>query len=127
MKKILLLEDQAGMGELISDFMGRRGYKVDVTSTLEEAEKAFGPEYEFVLLDIMLEKGTSFPLLEKIKREHPSMPVYMFSGYDDQDFMDEAERLGADGFIPKTMGLDYLIDFFLSKTGPPQEEEEKEL
>ncbi len=126
MKKVLLLEDQQNMAMLVSDFLGQRGYEVDITYTLDEAVKKFNTEYDFILLDIMLENGTSFPLLEKIKTEHPAMPVYMFSGYDDEDFIDEANRLGADGFIPKTMGLDYLIDFFLSKTKNPDDKEEKD-
>lgn len=125
MKKMLIIEDERNLADLIAEFFAEKGWKVEVAYDLETGMKKYTSDFDFVLLDIMLKVGTSFPLLEKIKQENPSKPVYMFSGYDDDEFIEEAERLGADGFIPKTMGLDYLMDFFISKAGESSKDKDQ--
>ena len=67
------------------------------------------------LLDIALGEERSFPLLKKIKKEHPEIPVLMFSGYDSDEYIREAKKLGADGFIPKPFRIEFLSDFLLPK------------
>ena len=115
MKKILLVEDEEAVAEFIFVYFSKKGITVDIAYDLDQGNEMFGPEYCLVILDVMMHGSTSFPLLARIKEENPKMPVFMFSSYDDEEFMDEAKRLGADGFVPKSMGLEYLEDFYLSK------------
>ena len=68
-----------------------------------------------VLLDIALGDEVSFPLLERIKKECPDLPVLMFSGYDSDENIRKAKALGADGFIPKPFRIEFLDDFLLPK------------
>jgi len=115
MNKILLVEDEKDTADLIVNFLGKRGYEVDVAYDLDQGMEKFRGDYKIVLLDIMLEGQKSFPLLKKIKEENPQVGVIMVSAYDNDENIREAKALGADGFIAKPFVSDYLEQFLLYK------------
>ena len=63
---------------------------------------------DIILLDIRLGDEDGLDALRKIKRNHPSMPVLIFSIADDLNDMAHAHKLGADGYIVKTIRKDEL-------------------
>jgi len=115
MRRILLVEDEKMVADLIARFLGKRGLKVDIAYNLSQGMEKFNPEYDMVLLDISLGEEESFPLLERIKKECPDLPVLMFSGYDSDENIRKAKKLGADGFIPKPFRIEFLDDFLIPK------------
>jgi DNA-binding NarL/FixJ family response regulator len=58
---------------------------------------------DVVLLDIRLGGDDGLEALRKIKRNHPALPVLIFSIADDLNDMAHAHKLGADGYIVKTI------------------------
>jgi len=116
MEKILLIEDEVEVADIIAKFLGRKGFTVDVAYDLPGGQEKFMPNYyTLVLLDIMLKGQKSFSLLDKIKQESPQTLVIMVSGYDDSENISEAKKRGADGFVPKPFKIEYLEGFLLSK------------
>lgn len=116
MKNIFLVEDEHMIAELILEFFEEKGFKVDVAYTLQEGLDKYDPEvHDVVLLDISLKADLSFPILKKIKETNPKTKVFMFSGYDSDEYIMEAKKLGADGFIPKPFRIEFLCDFLLPK------------
>jgi DNA-binding NarL/FixJ family response regulator len=64
---------------------------------------------DLVLLDIQLPVLDGMEGLRMFRREFPSLRVVMFSGFDDRDRVFEALKLGAMGFIPKSLPrLDFV-------------------
>jgi DNA-binding response OmpR family regulator len=115
MKKILIVEDEKMVADVISRFFKKKGMEADIAYTLASGMEKFNPDYDMVLLDIALGDEVSFPLLERIKKECPDLPVLMFSGYDSDENIRKAKTLGADGFIPKPFRIEFLDDFLLPK------------
>jgi OmpR-family two-component system manganese-sensing response regulator len=115
MKKIFLVEDEKMVADVIARFFEKKGFEVDVAYDLKSGMEMFNSSYDLVLLDINLREETSFPLLEKIKKENPQLPVLMFSGYDSEENIMKAKSLGADGFIPKPFRIEFLKDFLFPK------------
>ena len=115
MNKILIVEDEKMVADVILRFFKKRGFQVDIAYDLATGMEKFCPDYDMVMLDIALGREKSFPLLKKIKEECPDIPVLMFSGYDSDENIREAKRLGADGFIPKPFRIEFLDDFLLPK------------
>ena len=116
MEKILLIEDEVEVADIIAKFLQRKGFTVSVAYDLEGGLEKFVPKYyTIVLLDIMLKGQKSFFLLDKIKQESPQTLVIMVSGYDDSENIAEAKKRGADGFVPKPFKIEYLEGFLLSK------------
>ncbi|MGD2279567.1 MAG: response regulator, partial [Candidatus Omnitrophota bacterium] len=125
MEKVLIVEDEKMVADVISNFFKRKGLKVDIAYDLSTGMEKFNPEYDMVLLDIALGEERSFPLLERIKKECPDMPVLMFSGYDSDENIREAKRLGANGFIPKPFRIEFLDDFLIPKIESIRKQKEK--
>ena len=126
MHKILLVEDEKMVADVIKNFLEHRGYDAVVANTLQGGMDAFSNEFDVVLLDIQLGPETSFPLLKKIKEERPNTLVLMFSGYDSEEYIREAKNLGADGFIPKPFRVEFLDDFLLPKLDYIQRKKERQ-
>jgi DNA-binding response OmpR family regulator len=116
MEKILLVEDEVEIADIVAKFLKRKGFFVDVVHDLAGGMQKFIPGYyTIVLLDIMLKGEKSFSLLEKIKQESPQTAVIMVSGHDNNENIALAKKKGADGFIPKPFKIDYLEGFLLAK------------
>jgi len=63
-----------------------------------------------VLLDIQLPDKDGLAGLEELRREYPNLCVVMFSGLDDRELVFEALRLGAMGFIAKTISRQAFVE-----------------
>jgi two-component system, NarL family, nitrate/nitrite response regulator NarL len=63
-----------------------------------------------VLLDIQLPDKDGLAGLVALRKEYPSLCVVMFSGLDDRELVFEALRLGASGFITKTVSRQAFVD-----------------
>ncbi|MDP2922835.1 MAG: response regulator [Candidatus Omnitrophota bacterium] len=115
MEKLLVVEDEKETADIISKFLKRKGFDVDVAYDLKSGMNRFLPYYKVVLLDILLNGEKSFPLLKKIKEESPETIVIVVSAYDLDQNIAEAKKLGADAFIAKPIMNEYLENFLLSK------------
>ena len=115
MKKIFLVEDEKMVADVIARFFEKKGFEVSIAYDLTTGFEMYKPGFDLVLLDINLRDETSFPLLKKIKEEEPDIPVLIFSGYDSEENIQEAKKLGADGFIPKPFRIEFLKDFLFPK------------
>jgi len=115
MDKILLVEDEKETADSIARFLTRKGFVIDVAYDLSSALSKNISDYQIVLLDILLKGEKSFPMLTKIKKEWPAIPVIIVSAYDNDENITEAKKLGADGFIAKPVMTEYLENFLLSK------------
>ena len=66
--KLLIIEDDVSLSEIMSRALRGEGYVVETAATLFEAEdKIAGYSYDCILLDIMLPDGNGLKLLEHIK------------------------------------------------------------
>jgi DNA-binding response OmpR family regulator len=122
MERILLIEDEEQVANLIAIFLRRKGLLVDVVYNLAEGMKKFSSEHRIVLLDILLGAEKSFPLLKKIKQESPQTTVIVISAHDNDENVMEAKRLGADGFIVKPILNENLEKILFSKINPLRRE-----
>jgi len=109
---ILVVDDEADITRLIADILEDEGYKCrragDSDSALREIE-ARRPS--LVILDIWLQgsKLDGLEVLERIMRDHPSVPVIMISGHGTIETAVRAIKLGAYDFIEKPFQADHLI------------------
>ena len=115
MKKVFVVDDEKMITDIVERFLQKSGYDVTVANSLEEGLSNYTTEYDIAILDIMLGNEDSFPLLEKVKQAKPETIVFMFSGYDTEEYISKAKKLGADGFIPKPFKIEFLSDMLLKK------------
>jgi FixJ family two-component response regulator len=78
-----------------------------------------------VLLDVRIPGMSGMTLLERLRAEHPSVPVVMITGHGDIDMAVRAMKLGAADFVTKPFAAQALIDrvqqTLLNATGGPRQ------
>ena len=102
--KILIVEDDAFMVDLLSKELISIGYQVEVAKTgLEGVDKFFNFKPKLVLLDILLPDQNGFDVLRQIRRnpEGREAKVLILSNLDSQPDLEEAKRLGAVDYLVK--------------------------
>jgi CheY-like chemotaxis protein len=105
MKKILLVEDEEIMINLLQKKLKQEGYEVSVAKDGEEGlklMKEFSPD--LVLLDIIMPKMGGFEVMEEMNKDSKlqKIPVVVISNSGQPVELDRAQRLGARDWLIKT-------------------------
>jgi len=107
--KILLVEDEPSLREIIQRFLERERYVVESAATFREAfEKIALYDYECILLDIMLPDGDGLVLLQELKKTNKQENVIIISAKDSVDDKVAGLELGADDYLAKPFHLSEL-------------------
>ena len=109
MIKLLAVDDEKGITDLLCKFFGGIGFYITSANTGEEALKAIQSDKpDIVFLDITLGAVSGIDILEKIKRIDKSIRVIMLTVNGKKEIMDKAKELGADEYIRKPFSMDDL-------------------
>lgn len=116
MRKILVIDDEPEVCELLADFLKMQGYEslkaVRAVDGLALAEKE---KPDLVLLDIMMPEIDGLECLQRILKTSPGSIVIMVSGLKDEKIAKEAIRRGAYDYLAKPFDLSYLKDNLLAR------------
>jgi DNA-binding NtrC family response regulator len=110
--RILVVDDEVGIRELLSEILTDEGYEVSLAQDAAEA-RAFRRDTrpDLVLLDIWMPDIDGVSLLKEwASGGLLTMPVVMMSGHASLDIAMEATRLGAVDFLEKPIALAKLLD-----------------
>jgi DNA-binding NtrC family response regulator len=110
-KNILVVDDEIGIRELLSEILYDEGYQVYLAENAEQA-RAYRIEHEpnLVLLDIWMPDTDGITLLrEWVEQDLLTMPVVMMSGHGTIETAVEATRIGAVDFLEKPIALQKLL------------------
>jgi DNA-binding response OmpR family regulator len=108
-KRILIVEDDAGLARVLSDNLAFEGFQVEIVGDGNRAlqvARSFAPD--LVLLDIML-PGKSGLDLCRVWREGARIPVIMMTARTDRKDKLTGLKLGADDYVTKPFDLEELI------------------
>lgn len=104
--KILIVEDEPSLRELIQRSLEKERYVVEVAADFNSALcKIEDYDYDCVLLDIMLPDGNGLSLLERLKAMHKRENVIIISAKDSLEDKVLGLELGADDYLPKPFHL----------------------
>ena len=100
--KILVVDDNESVSQLLSEALGDQGYKVTRMIRGEEALMELRRQsYPLVLLDLVLPGMHGSRILHEIKRKFPKTDVIMMTSHASVDTAVEALRLGAQDYLTK--------------------------
>lgn len=104
---ILIIDDDPGTCETLSDILKDEGYKVlTVEKGLQGVEQIKTRFFNVVLLDINLPDVSGLEVLKAIKKINPEVCVIMITGYTRLENVIEALNEGADAYINKPLNID---------------------
>ncbi len=105
MQKILIVEDDFDIQELLQEFLKEAGYDVDTAGNGIDAISLFTDStYDLILLDIMLPKINGYQVLELI-RNKSSVPVIMLTALGSEEAQVKGLDLQADDYITKPFSM----------------------
>jgi two-component system, OmpR family, phosphate regulon response regulator PhoB len=120
--KILLVEDEPVIRELVQSMLADDGVEVQAASNGPEGLRlARTSRYDLILLDVMLPELDGITICRLLKSEPATrgMPLYMLTAMAKKADIENALRAGADGYIQKPFKGKELIELVqhLQRTG----------
>ena len=112
-KKILIVDDELIMRELLVDYFDMFDYETDMANDGKEAlDKILlgngGESYNLIISDINMPKMGGTVLLKKIKEKFKDLPVIIMTGYGTETIEDQIAL--ADGFLNKPFELEKITE-----------------
>jgi DNA-binding response OmpR family regulator len=104
-KKILIVEDEKILAKMYQDKFTRAGFKVFLAREAKDGVKLAKKEKpDLIVLDILLPKENGIFFLEELRKDPEilSIPVLVFSNFDDPETRRQTEKLGAKAYLIKT-------------------------
>lgn len=118
--KILLVEDDPGLGFVVKDTLTLKGYEVTLCKDGAEGEQAFlANSFNLCVLDVMLPKKDGFALARTIRGNNSDVPIIFLTAKAMTDDKLEGFRTGADDYMTKPFSLEelyYRIEVFLKRS-----------
>lgn len=107
--KVLVVDDERLNIEILQRTLGSRGHLVTGADSAEAAEAALAAApCDLVLLDHVLPGATGMQSIGKL-RALTRAPIYVMSGYSDDDTREDSLLLGATGFLPKPLDTEAIL------------------
>ncbi len=109
---ILVVDDEEGIRLVIKGILNDEGYSVREAKNSDETFKAIDlRKPSLIILDIWLDNSAmdGMKILERVRHQHPDLPVIMISGHGNIETAVSAIKLGAYDYLEKPFKSDRLI------------------
>ena len=108
-KKVLIIEDEKSISDIIKFNLKKEGFEVETAYDGQDGlEKALSGKPDLILLDVMLPLMDGFQVCKKV-RESSSVPILMLTAKEEEVDKVLGLELGADDYITKPFGMRELI------------------
>jgi len=112
MKRILIVDDDVAIIEVVECALQERGYEVLIARDGNEAlKRAERDAPDLIILDLVMPKRSGLTVLERLKRDRPGAPpIIMLTGRDEERHREFAKSLGVSAYLNKPFDIDVLMD-----------------
>lgn len=109
-KKLMIVDDEAGIREILQFNLENAGYKVDCASSAEEALEMLSPDHCLILLDVMMGGMSGLRMAEVLRNEHHNeIPIIFLTARTDPEDLLAGFSAGGDDYIPKPFSIQEVI------------------
>jgi DNA-binding NtrC family response regulator len=108
-QRLLIVEDDAGLRELLTEELGDRGYAVEnVGSCAEAFEILQATDFDLVVSDLRLPDGSGQDVLRAVRDKSAAPAIILITAFGSVPQAVEALKAGADDFLTKPLDLEHL-------------------
>lgn len=101
-ERILLVDDDPGLSEVIALLLEREGYGVELAGTVKQGLNLVeARKPDLVLTDLKLPDGTGLDVIAGVRARRPRLPLVMITSYSSMESAIEALRAGANDYVIK--------------------------
>ncbi len=110
MPKVLIVDDDTNLSQLVKDWLSSERYDVETVSTGEDAlDRLACYEYDVVVLDRNLPDMTGFDICRRFRDQGGQTPVLMLTGDKSMQSKEEGFGAGADDYLSKPFNMRELV------------------
>ena len=111
MSKILIIEDEIGISNFLTQGLEEEGYEIVVANNgLMGLELALNPGVNLILLDWMLPKMSGIEVCKKIREKNKQVPILFLTARDTIQETIEGLKAGANDYIKKPFSFEELLE-----------------
>jgi two-component system, OmpR family, alkaline phosphatase synthesis response regulator PhoP len=110
MEKILLVEDEKNISDIIQLNLEMEGYEVLVCANGRKALDIIkGNNFDLLILDVMLPEMDGFSICNEVRKTNKKVPVLFLTAKNDSEDRVKGLKLGADDYLAKPFNLEELL------------------
>lgn len=118
--KILVVDDEHFVRDLLEKILRRQGYDVRAAAHGEAALAAVEAEVpDLVITDVVMPGIDGFELLRRLKALHPTLKVIVLTGFARRQSISDFMLYGADGYLSKPFQVAELVQAVEAATARP--------
>jgi two-component system OmpR family response regulator len=107
---ILVVDDEAGVRDMLADALRMQGYAVEVAADGHSAlREIHDGHFDLVISDVNMPKVSGFEMLERMRATGNETPVILLTARGDRADVAVGFRAGADDYVTKPFGLEELL------------------
>ncbi|MFZ1530212.1 MAG: response regulator transcription factor [Ferruginibacter sp.] len=108
--KVLLLEDEASLAEIVSETLAAKGFYVYTAPTIKAAKKLFAEiNADILVVDVMLPDGNGFDYVEQQRKSGVQIPVIFLTSRSRPEDVVKGFEAGANDYLKKPFSMIELI------------------
>jgi DNA-binding response OmpR family regulator len=108
-KRILIVDDEEDLCEILQYNLGNEGYNTEIAHSAEEALNQSPGNFDLLLLDVMLGQVSGFRLADLIRKDlNSNVPIIFLTAKDTENDVLTGFSLGADDYIAKPFSINQL-------------------
>ena len=116
-RRILVVDDDPGIGQMLTKALARHGFEVDATTSADEAlAEDRGGSYDAALVDLVMPGRDGADLSSTLRRRFPGLPIGLLTGYTHSPLIPAFEKSGMAVF-KKPVLIQDLVDFLQREIG----------
>jgi len=101
-ERILVIDDDPGLSEVIGILLEREGYGVEIAATVKGGlERLNASAADVVVTDLKLPDGTGLDVIAGVRARRPRLPIIMITSYSSMESAIDALRAGANDYVIK--------------------------
>jgi len=109
-RKLLVVDDESDICEILKFNLENAGYNVDVASSAEEALEILSPEHRLILLDVMMGGMSGFKMAEVVRKEkNLSVPIIFLTAKSAENDLLTGFSAGGDDYIAKPFSIHEVL------------------
>lgn len=107
--KILIVDDEEDIREILQFNLENEGYTIDTASSGEEALEKLTPDHRVILLDVMMGGISGFHVAERLRKDNNLTPIIFLTARGTENDLLTGFSVGADDYISKPFSIKEVI------------------
>jgi DNA-binding NtrC family response regulator len=116
--KVLVVDDQDLLREMLKDFLTHEGYEImEARNGKECIDCTKSHQFDAIFMDVRMPEMDGLAALHNLRERGIQTPVFLMSGFGEVASVEDAQKQGAQNFLPKPFKLEKALEMLNTNDG----------